>query len=57
MDERFQALKKYNLWDSVTFDFGYPNGRILSNISAMSELFSTHVWNSTDKAKGCHYER
>ncbi|WP_373724788.1 hypothetical protein [Bacteroides heparinolyticus] len=23
MDERLQTLRKYNLWDSAPFDFGY----------------------------------
>ncbi|WP_373847044.1 AAA family ATPase, partial [Bacteroides heparinolyticus] len=34
MDEKMQALRKYNLWDSGSFDFGYERSGYTDKIAA-----------------------
>ena len=34
MDERLQAVRKYNLWDSAPFDFGYERSGYTDKIAS-----------------------
>ena len=48
MDEKLQTLRKYNLWDSAPFDFGYGRSGYTDKIAAYT---GNRSWDSGVQAR------